>query len=336
MDKVMLIGRFNSLVSDVNSKLSNYYSVQLCSDDPIMVEGMLKMVHPDLIVVSLVTGGGLFDPVVFKLIMKYCRDVPVLTIGTDEERKGFQSIYEREQFEHIQRPVTNQKIYEACAKKLESIKKNSDEKLKGSREEEPSFDEISEEAQEESGQSPAATAPVSSREPESLEAKRRFRTPEEDEPGLGAPGSNEVSANAPAAMELSDELLGKFFNVTPAKKKILVVDDDPMMLRNVKKMLDENYDVSIVNSGMKAITSLGKKKPDLILLDYEMPICDGKQTLEMIRSDEAFKDIPVVFLTGLGDMEHIKAVLSLRPAGYMLKPPDKDKLIASITKVLGR
>ena len=64
------------------------------------------------------------------------------------------------------------------------------------------------------------------------------------------------------------------------------------------------------------MTAIGKKRPDLILLDYEMPVCDGRQTLEMIRADEELKDIPVIFLTGVNDREHIESVLSLKPAGY--------------------
>ena len=58
---------------------------------------------------------------------------------------------------------------------------------------------------------------------------------------------------------------------------------------------------------------------DLVLLDYEMPVCDGKQTLEMLRSEEAFSNIPVIFLTGRGDLETVRRLLSMKPAGYLLK-----------------
>ncbi len=78
------------------------------------------------------------------------------------------------------------------------------------------------------------------------------------------------------------------------------------------------------------------RSPDLILLDYEMPVCDGKMTLEMIRADEEMKDIPVVFLTAVNDRANIEAVLKLKPAGYFLKPAVKDKLIAEIEKILGQ
>ena len=120
------------------------------------------------------------------------------------------------------------------------------------------------------------------------------------------------------------------------KKKLLIVDDDGTTLRVLKGMLEHEYDVTIVNSGMNAIKAIGKKRPDLILLDYEMPVCDGRQTLEMLRADEESKHIPVVFLTGVNDREHIEAVLSLRPAGYLLKPPDKKMIVDTIRKAIGR
>lgn len=120
------------------------------------------------------------------------------------------------------------------------------------------------------------------------------------------------------------------------KKKLLIVDDDGTTLRVLKGMLEHEYDVTIVNSGMNAIKAIGKKRPDLILLDYEMPVCDGRQTLEMLRADEESKHIPVVFLTGVNDRAHIEAVLSLRPAGYLLKPPDKKMIVDTIRRAIGR
>ena len=120
------------------------------------------------------------------------------------------------------------------------------------------------------------------------------------------------------------------------RKKILVVDDDPIMLRNVKAILDRDYEVMLAVSGTKALASIAKKRPDLIFLDYEMPVCNGKQTLEMIRADEDIKDIPVVFLTGVSDATHIKAVLALKPSGYMLKPVNKEDLLKKAEAVIGK
>ena len=118
------------------------------------------------------------------------------------------------------------------------------------------------------------------------------------------------------------------------KKRILVVDDNGTALRTMKAMLEEYYDVALAISGAQAMTSIGKKRPDLILLDYEMPVCDGKMTLEMIRADDDMKSIPVVFLTAINDRANIEAVLKLKPAGYFLKPPIKDRLLAEIDRIL--
>ncbi len=111
------------------------------------------------------------------------------------------------------------------------------------------------------------------------------------------------------------------------KRKILVVDDSGAMLRNVKGWLEAKYQVILANSGAMAIKYLATNRPDLVLLDYEMPVVDGKQVLEMIRSENEFADIPVIFLTSKGDKESVMQVMSLKPEGYLLKtmPPDQIK-----------
>lgn len=116
------------------------------------------------------------------------------------------------------------------------------------------------------------------------------------------------------------------------KKKILVVDDSEVMLQFLDELLKGDYDITTVRSGLSAIRSLTLNRPDLILLDYEMPVCDGRQVLEMIRSEKDFVDISVIFLTGRVDKESVKKVLSLKPAGYLskqLKPVEIKKNIDS-------
>ncbi len=122
--------------------------------------------------------------------------------------------------------------------------------------------------------------------------------------------------------------------VNDRRKKVLVVDDNPATLRSIKTMLESKYNVTLANSGIKAIAAMGKNKPDVLLLDYEMPICDGRQTLEMIRGDEDLRDIPVIFLTSVNDKDNIQAVIRLLPAGYLLKPAVPGKLIDAIERAL--
>lgn len=114
------------------------------------------------------------------------------------------------------------------------------------------------------------------------------------------------------------------------KVRVLVIDDDPVMLRSVKAVLDERYQVILANSGTRVVAMMEKKRPDVVLLDYEMPECDGAQTLTLIREREEFREIPVYFLTGLGDPKQIEKIMSFHPFGYIVKPAAKDKLIEAI------
>ena len=119
-------------------------------------------------------------------------------------------------------------------------------------------------------------------------------------------------------------------NGKSGKKKILVVDDSGAMLRNVKGWLEGKYQVILANSGTMAIKYLAINRPDLVLLDYEMPVIDGKQVLEMIRSESEFADVPVVFLTSKNDKESVAKVVSLKPEGYLLKTMKPAEIIAYV------
>lgn len=114
------------------------------------------------------------------------------------------------------------------------------------------------------------------------------------------------------------------------KKSILVVDDDPNYLGLVREWLKDSYKVFMANSGLQAIKWLGKNKVDLILLDHEMPVTSGPQVLEMLRSDDETKVIPVMFLTGKSDKESVMAVVSLKPEGYFLKTIQREELLEKL------
>ena len=103
------------------------------------------------------------------------------------------------------------------------------------------------------------------------------------------------------------------------KKKILIVDDSTFILKTMQRLLGSDYEIMTATSGMSAIRSIVLDKPDLVLLDYEMPVCKGSQILEMIRSEEEFVDIPVIFLTSRVDKEGVQKVLEFKPNGYLSK-----------------
>lgn len=136
----------------------------------------------------------------------------------------------------------------------------------------------------------------------------------------------EVLERPMAADEIADELVrfsrskpGEGGTLSSAKKHILVVDDSGAMLRTIKGWLEPRYRVSVVNSGANAISFLSTQHPDLILLDYEMPVCSGPMLLQMIRSEDDTRDIPVFFLTGKDDRVSVENALHLQPEGYLLK-----------------
>ena len=114
------------------------------------------------------------------------------------------------------------------------------------------------------------------------------------------------------------------------RKQVLVVDDDGTYLRSVHDWLSGKYQVVMVNSGMNAITYLGTHTPDLVLLDYVMPVCDGPMVLEMMRSDSNLANIPVIFLTGKSDRDSVNKVLEMRPAGYLLKSMNPYQLVKAV------
>ena len=110
-------------------------------------------------------------------------------------------------------------------------------------------------------------------------------------------------------------------------KRILIIDDDPAYARMVKEWLKDSYKVDIVTDGMQGIKFLLGAPVDIILLDYEMPVVDGPQVLEMLRSEETTKNIPVIFLTGVGTKDAVARVMALHPTGYVLKSTNKVELL---------
>lgn len=132
----------------------------------------------------------------------------------------------------------------------------------------------------------------------------------------------------------SSQVVKEVEKTEQSRAKILIVDDSAVTLRSVKSLLDGKYKVSVATSGEMALSLMQRMVPDLILLDYEMPGCDGKQTLEAIRQEERLQGIPVIFLTGVADKTRIASILELNPAGYLLKPTEKDKLLSVIEEKL--
>lgn len=135
----------------------------------------------------------------------------------------------------------------------------------------------------------------------------------------------------PGLAHLSSELVAE---KNPLQHTVMIVDDDAGTLRNIKSLLDGMYNVVVANNGVKALEIVAMEKPDVILLDYEMPRMNGPETMKSLRQKPDFAKIPIVFLTGVNDRAQITAALAMRPDGYLLKPVNRDKLLTTILDVL--
>ncbi len=120
------------------------------------------------------------------------------------------------------------------------------------------------------------------------------------------------------------------------KQKVLVVDDSATIRQGIRKLLAEDYHVALAPSGTAAIRCIILDKPDLVLLDYEMPVCNGQQVLEMIRSEDALSDTPVIFLTGRSDPETVKKLVALKPDGYLVKDLKPEQIKQRVDEYFGK
>lgn len=118
-------------------------------------------------------------------------------------------------------------------------------------------------------------------------------------------------------------------------KTILIVDDNPANLALLEETLKERYDVVAVTSGMRALTYLQSNKPDMIMLDIEMPIMNGIQTLEKIREMQGFESLPVAIITARKDVGTVAEGFKLGIVDYITKPFEAYDIYQRIGKILG-
>lgn len=116
--------------------------------------------------------------------------------------------------------------------------------------------------------------------------------------------------------------------------RILAVDDSSISLAVIEHELKDKYQVITANSGTRALQYLKRQKADLILLDVQMALKDGIETLREIREMDECKDIPVIMLTSKSDKETILESSKLGIYDYILKPFKNQELQDRIQRTL--
>jgi CheY-like chemotaxis protein len=122
--------------------------------------------------------------------------------------------------------------------------------------------------------------------------------------------------------------------------RILVVDDEEAVCRLCRECirhgLGGEHEVLQASDGAAAVAIAEKESPDLILLDIMMPGMDGFEACKRLKSSETTRNIPVVFLTALGEDKDVERGLKLGGDGYVVKPFNAVTLAAQITELLGQ
>ena len=118
--------------------------------------------------------------------------------------------------------------------------------------------------------------------------------------------------------------------------KILVVEDEIMLSNLYKELLEmKGFMVDISGNGQEGLDYLQDSRPDLILLDINMPEVDGEAFLAEIKSDDKLKRIPVILITGVSQVEKISKCLTMGAVGYVEKSSSPVDIMSKVEMVLG-
>lgn len=121
-----------------------------------------------------------------------------------------------------------------------------------------------------------------------------------------------------------------------AKKKILIVDDEPSITKLLKFALEKTgiYEILCENQGLKALDAIRASRPDLLVLDMNMPDTSGGEIASSLQSDPSLRALPIIFLTGNVSGEEAESGLTISGHPAMAKPINMEKLLQCIEKCL--
>ena len=120
-----------------------------------------------------------------------------------------------------------------------------------------------------------------------------------------------------------------------SEPRILVVDDDPVILRLLKVNFEmEGYGVYCAENGNEAIEVATRERPDIILLDVMMPGMSGLDAAKALRAQDETREIPIVFVSAKAQSLDVKAGMDVGAVGYVTKPFDPVELVQTVEGLL--
>lgn len=136
---------------------------------------------------------------------------------------------------------------------------------------------------------------------------------------------------------LPNELINKVTKNITARKKLLMIDDNEALKTFIEKIITtrfNNIDFIKAENGADGLVKLVEHRPDLILLDINMPEMTGIEFIKKLRSDYSDINIPVIMLTSVNDKETIQMLAENNVADYILKPVNINDFAKKINKTL--
>ncbi len=120
------------------------------------------------------------------------------------------------------------------------------------------------------------------------------------------------------------------------QKQIVVIDDQYFVTESLKRLLEkEGYKIYTARNGYEGVKLARIYKPDLIIMDLNMPVMNGEEAIKLIKGNPDTKNIPIIVLTAFGDVENIIKVSKLGITDYVVKPYTQEDLLLRIKKILG-
>lgn len=118
---------------------------------------------------------------------------------------------------------------------------------------------------------------------------------------------------------------------------ILIIDDDKVLSKHAQILLENTgrFQVKVVNSAIDGLEEIFRERPEAVLLDIMMPVCDGITLLGMIRQSESLKDLPVIMYSSENSVEIVKKIAKYKPNGYVIKPVESNLLADVIDCAVG-
>ncbi|HEX4733661.1 MAG TPA: response regulator [Thermoleophilaceae bacterium] len=125
--------------------------------------------------------------------------------------------------------------------------------------------------------------------------------------------------------------------MTPARSTVLVVDDDPLNRRLLEhSLVADGHEVLTAEDGLQALEQIRRHRPDIVLLDVLMPELDGFGVLEQVKSDAELRDVPVIMISALEDVDSVIRCIELGAEDYLPKPFDPVLLRARMNAGLNK